>query len=63
MAFTGVGFKEMFRESEILIDALLALIDRGGVALPIHDVLVVPSSKVEHRQDGHARCLQGADGS
>ena len=36
----------MFRESEILIDTLLALIDQGVVALPIHDALVVPSGKV-----------------
>jgi hypothetical protein len=46
LLFTGVGFKEMFRESEILIDALLALIDKGVVALPIHDALVVPYSKL-----------------
>jgi hypothetical protein len=36
----------MFRESEFLIDALLALIEQGVVALPIHGALVVPSSKV-----------------
>ena len=36
----------MFRESEILIDALIALIDQRVFALPIHDALVVPSSKV-----------------
>ena len=35
----------MFRESEILIDALIALIDQRVVALPIHDALVVPSGK------------------
>jgi hypothetical protein len=46
LLFTGVGFKQMYQESEILIDALLALIDQGVVALPIHDALVVPSSNV-----------------
>jgi len=45
LLFTGVGFKEMYRKSEILIDVLLALIDQGVVALPIHDALVVPSGK------------------
>ena len=46
LLFTGIGFKEMYRESEILVDALIALIDQGLVALPIHDALVVPSSRM-----------------
>jgi hypothetical protein len=51
LLFTGIGFQVMYRESEILIDALLALIDRGVVALPIHDALAVPASKVPMVKD------------
>ncbi len=46
LLFTGIGFQEMYRESEILVDALIALIDQCVVALPIHDALVVPSSNL-----------------
>jgi hypothetical protein len=40
--FTGVGMKTMFVESEVLIDVLLALMDKGVIALPIHDAILVP---------------------
>ena len=39
--WTGIGLNLMFRESLILIDVLLTLIDMGIVALPIHDAVVV----------------------
>ncbi len=42
--FTMVGFNVQFRESEILVDVLLRLIDQKVVALPIHDALVVAES-------------------
>jgi hypothetical protein len=38
-----IGLKAMFIESNILIEVLLALIDRSIVALPVHDALVVSS--------------------
>ncbi|CAM9991469.1 unnamed protein product, partial [Chrysoparadoxa australica] len=41
---SGQGLKLMFRESEILIDVLLALNAEGIVALPIHDAILVGSS-------------------
>lgn len=42
----GFGPRLMFRESEILVAALLRLIDRGVTAvLPMHDGLMCPESK------------------
>ncbi|MEM9403220.1 MAG: hypothetical protein AAGA44_12130 [Pseudomonadota bacterium] len=38
--FTGVGYRMMFTESQILIRALLETIANGLVALPIHDALI-----------------------
>lgn len=43
----GLGLNLMFRESEILIDVLLNLKDKGIVALPIHDAILVGSSHAE----------------
>jgi hypothetical protein len=42
--FTGIGMNLMFRESEILIDVLLEGLERGIIALPIHDAVLVPKS-------------------
>lgn len=39
--WTGIGLNLMFRESVILVDVLLTLIDMSIVALPIHDAVVV----------------------
>jgi hypothetical protein len=44
---TGIGFELMFFESQILIAILLRLIDRGIVALPMHDGLMVAQSKAD----------------
>jgi len=38
---TGIGLHLMFRESLILVDVLLNLIDHGVTALPIHDAVIV----------------------
>ena len=43
----GLGMSLMFRESEILIDVLLYLKDRGIVALPNHDAILVGSPHAE----------------
>jgi hypothetical protein len=40
----GIGYRGMFVESTILIGTLLDLIERGIVALPVHDALIVPQS-------------------
>lgn len=42
-----IGMELMFRESCILIDVLLRLIDRGIVALPVHDAVVVSEEDQE----------------
>jgi hypothetical protein len=46
LLFQGRGLGLMFTESEVLIDALLRLLDKGIVALPVHDCLVVAESHV-----------------
>jgi hypothetical protein len=42
---TNIGFRDMFIESEILVDVLLQLLDRGITALPVHDAVIVARSK------------------
>lgn len=42
---TNIGLSLMFTESQILIAAMLRLIDRRIPALPMHDGLMVPASK------------------
>jgi hypothetical protein len=39
---TGIGMHLMFKESEIMVDLLLALKQMGIVALPVHDAVLVP---------------------
>jgi hypothetical protein len=39
--YRGMGMEAMFHESNILIDVLLHLVDRGITALPIHDAVIV----------------------
>lgn len=36
-----IGMEVMYRESEILIDVLLALAEQGITALPVHDAIIV----------------------
>ena len=47
LLFSGVGFEVFFRESEILVDVLLALKQIGITALPIHDAVVVKQSAAD----------------
>lgn len=42
--YTGIGLKLMFEESEVMADLLLTLKDRGIVALPIYDSVMVRQS-------------------
>ncbi|TGQ36515.1 hypothetical protein [Mesorhizobium sp. M00.F.Ca.ET.216.01.1.1] len=42
----GLGHDAQFVESSILVDVLLELRAKGVVALPIHDAVMVPASKV-----------------
>jgi hypothetical protein len=43
--FSGIGHSVQFHESQIMVDLLLTLRDRGIVALPIHDGVMVPITK------------------
>ena len=48
--FKGIGHRCQYLESQIMIDVLritLGMQDVGGVALPIHDAILVPASGVE----------------
>lgn len=47
----GYGLRIMRAESDILVAVLLALIDEGITALPIHDAVVVPRSKAAKAAD------------
>lgn len=49
--FSGIGHRAMFIESQVMVDLLLDLMDRGIVALPIHDAVVVPRPQVEETVD------------
>jgi hypothetical protein len=44
---TGIGYRFMFIESNILIEALLVLYARGITALPLHDSVLVAASEAE----------------
>jgi hypothetical protein len=48
--FTGVGHGLMFTESQILVEVLLRLIERGLTALPVHDAIVVAESAQEEAE-------------
>lgn len=43
--YVGAGFRLMFTESQVLVQVLLRLIERGVVALPKHDCVLVPEKK------------------
>jgi hypothetical protein len=51
MFYRGIGIKTMHVESDILVDVLLHLRDRGIVGLPIHDAVMVPRSKSSAAKD------------
>jgi hypothetical protein len=44
---TGACHRIFFLESQVLVAALLKLIDRNVVALPIHDCILVPRSEMD----------------
>lgn len=51
MFYTDIGHELQFTESQILVDVLLRLQAEGITALPIHDAILVPPSKVDISKD------------
>lgn len=49
--YSGRGMEVMFKESQIMVDILLKLMDEDIVALPIHDAIIVSKGDV-HRAQG-----------
>ncbi|WFS00895.1 hypothetical protein [Rhizobium tumorigenes] len=45
--YLGTGHRIQFQESQIMVDVLLRVKRIGIVALPIHDAILVPASRVE----------------
>lgn len=56
--FRGKGHEVQFIESEILIDALLALNAKGIVALPVHDALIVAEARAEDARQAMMRAFK-----
>ncbi|GJE46834.1 hypothetical protein [Methylobacterium soli] len=44
---TGIGHHLQFLESQILVEVLMLARTRGIIALPIHDAVIIPSSRTE----------------
>lgn len=62
--YADVGMSVFFDESEILIDALLGLQERGITGLPIHDAIIVPHGHRETAElvmAGAFRAYTGVD--
>ena len=63
--FTGIGHRMQFIESQIMVDLLLDLGDKGIVALPVHDAVIVPGcyiSEVKERMLSIFQEHTGAEG-
>ena len=53
----SLGYYLMFLESQILLDVLLKLVEKGIVALPLHDGIIISES---HRETGKEVMLEVA---
>ena len=49
--YSNVGMEVMFKESQILVDILLKLIDEDIVALPVHDAIIVSKGDVHRAKE------------
>jgi hypothetical protein len=62
--FQGLGHRIQFYESQLMVSVLLDLKAQGIVALPIHDAVAVPMSRVEAVREimaDHFRSIVGID--
>ncbi|WP_225767255.1 hypothetical protein [Inquilinus sp. Marseille-Q2685] len=46
LLYRGIGHQLQFTESNLMVELLLILRDRGWIGLPVHDCLIVPQSLV-----------------
>lgn len=60
--YSGHGMKVMFKESQIMVDILLRLIDEGIVALPIHDALIVSEDDIHQAKRTMLEAFHGHTG-
>ena len=58
----GVGLRLMRKESDILIDVLLALKKQQITALPIHDAVLVRHDNAQQAREVMVRVFQGHTG-
>lgn len=58
MFYAGEGMSIQCKEGHILVRCLLELLDRGIVALPVYDCLVVPRSAVDKSREVMLRCFK-----
>ena len=63
--FTGIGHHMQFIESQIMVDLLLEFRDKGIVALPVHDAVIVPGCSISEVKERMLSIFQehtGAEG-
>lgn len=63
--FTGIGHRMQFIESQIMVDLLLDFRDKGIVALPVHDAVIVPGCSISEVKERMLSIFQehtGAEG-
>ncbi|ESX88270.1 hypothetical protein [Mesorhizobium sp. LNJC403B00] len=47
----GIGYELMYAESEILCGVLERTLDRGDAALPLHDAVLIPATRISHAKE------------
>ncbi len=60
---TGVGLRAMKQEAAVVVATLLALGERGVVALPVHDALVVRRSDLDIAKEVLSACYRSITGT
>ena len=60
--FKGYSLRLMYRESELMVEILLRLMDMGITALPVHDGLLVAEEYKETARDTMLTCFRETTG-